>query len=88
MTQQQKATKSCAGCSMKRFRRLIDWIDSRFAEASFCERILISNMAISICIDNPDLSEIAIAHIDVQRAKYRAQNLERAYREKTASANA
>ena len=83
MTQQQKATQSCAGCSMKRVKRLIDWIDSRWAEASFCERILISNMAISICLDNPDLAEIAIAHIDAQRAKERARNLERAYHEKT-----
>ena len=69
---------------MKRFNRLIDWIDNRFAEASFCERLLISNMAISICLDNPDLAEIAIAHIDVQRAKDRARNLERVYHEKTA----
>ena len=84
MTRQQKTTKSCAGCSMKRFNRLIDWIDNRFAEASFCERLLISNMAISICLDNPDLAEIAIAHIDVQRAKDRARNLERVYHEKTA----
>ena len=84
MTLKQKATKSCAGCSMKRVKRLIDWIDSRWADASFCERILISNMAISICIDNPDLSEIVIAHIDAQRAKDRVRNLERAYHEKTA----
>ena len=69
---------------MKRFNRLIDWIDTRWADASFCKRLLISNMAISICMDNPDLAEIAIAHIDAQRAKDRVRNLERAYHEKTA----
>lgn len=78
----------CAGCSAKRFQRLINWIDTRYTEANLGEILLITNMAISICFDNPDLSEIAIAHIDIQRAKRRARNLEKAYREKTASANA